>query len=68
MKNEKLLIGIIAGVMALALVIGCVFGGIYLFGDNGNNDGGTPVINGEEQGTDIQSAIDYLKNTYKDER
>ena len=66
MKNEKLLIGIIAGVMALALVIGCVFGGIYLFGDNGD-DAGTPVINGEEQGTDIQSAIDYLKNTYKDD-
>ena len=67
MKNEKLLIGIIAGIMALALVIGCVFGGIYLFGDNGDKDGGTPVINGEEQGTDIQSAIDYLKNTYKDD-
>ena len=66
MKNEKLLIGIIAGVMALALVIGCVFGGIYLFGGNDSNDG-TPVINGEEQGTDIQSAIDYLKNTYKDD-
>ena len=66
-KNDKLLIGIIAGVMALALVIGCVFGGIYLFGDNGgSNDGGT-TIDGEEQGTDIQGAIDYLKNLYKDE-
>ena len=67
MKNEKLLIGIIAGIMGLALIIGCVFGGIYLFGDNGNSGGETPTINGETQGADIQSAIDYLKNTYKDD-
>ena len=66
MKNEKLLIGIIAGIMGLALIVGCVFGGIYLFGDN-DNDGGNATINGEEQGADIQSAIDYLKNTYKDD-